>query len=1082
MSRRILFSLLGLLLGMQVAWAQSRTVSGTVTSAADGMGLPGVSVVVKGTTTGTQTDMNGKFTLKVPENAEILIFSFVGLATQEVEIGNRSTIDVSMEEDLQELSEVVVTALGFKEDRDRLGSTSSIVKQEAIVKSGETGVINGLAGKAAGVQITRSSGDPGAGSYIQIRGQSTITGNLQPLIIVDGVPISNSSLGDGANGDPASNTDGVTQQSRLNDLNPDDIESVQVLKGASAAALWGTRAANGVIVITTKAGKAGSKLNISYKSELSFDQVNRKHPLQTSYGQGAGGAYSPTSALSWGDKISDRSGGADAVDQSGAYFVANNGNTYYPITQRNSRDVYTDANWDEIFQTGQYLSNSLSISGGDEKGGFFLSLSDLNQEGVIQGQSDYRRTTLRFNANRNFNEYLSIKANSSYSRVGSNRVQKGSNLAGLFLGLLRTPPDFDNSAYKGDYYAGPDAVPVIGRHRSYRRYLGQTPDPVYNNPSWTASEQQNTSVVNRIINSTQMDVTPTEWLTLTARAGIDHYQDRRTTYFPVFSASQAAGALTEEILSETQFNLDAFARAVKEFSPDFSLTGLVGFNFNNRRYDYLGGEMNSFIIPDAPNNFGNSTATNRNPSDFESVIRTAAMYATANLAFKDMLYVNLTGRGEAASTFGANNRTFFYPSADVAFQFTQLDAFSNLGPLSFGKIRAAYGMVGVQPAVYSTLTDFVAASYEESWGPLLDASYYGGGYSRDNVQGNANLKPETKTEIEIGTDLRFFDNKLRASFTYYTNETRDALFSVPVAASTGFQFRYDNAATLQNRGIELEMGYNLIRKEDFGVTFDVNWNRNRNEVTSLSGTESLFLNGFTGTSSRAVEGQPVGVLWGGRWERGEDGQVILDNNGFPVAAATEGIIGDPNPDWRGGFGTTVRYKNFRLYVLFEHQQGGDVWNGTYGVLNHFGTAANSANEVTATQDLPTYGGGVIPAGTTFRGNIMDFGGGPVALEQSWYTSTGGGFGPVGEQFVFDATWTRLRQVSLTYTLNTEGFRNATKLNSVDFSVIGRNLFLMTDWEGIDPETNLTGASNGRGLEYFNNPNTSSYLFSITINY
>jgi hypothetical protein len=668
----------------------------------------------------------------------------------------------------------------------------------------------------------------------------------------------------------------------------------------------------------------------------------------------------------------------------------------------------------------------------------------------------------------------------------------GSNVAGLMLGLLRTPPDFDNSDYAGSFFENENSAPITDTHRSYISPLGGyidedtesfDGDPFFNNPGWTVNKQRNTSMVNRFIGSLEMIGNPTEWLSLIARAGIDSYSDRRTTYFPKYSGGFAPGYFEMNTYYESQFNTDLMARFTKDFTEDLSFTGIVGFNYNSRIYNELSASNQAFILPAAPEVFSNGEAANTIPVNYKRDVRTAASYLSLNLGYMDMLYLDVTARAEAASTFGPkSDRQFYYPSTSLAWQFSQLEALKGNEILTFGKLRAAWGIVGIQPAAYRITTPYYGASYTESWGPYLDAAFYGGSYNRGSNGGNPFLKPERKTEFEFGTDLRFFDNKLSLGVTYFSNKTTDVLLPVAIGASTGFTSTYGNAASVENKGMEVELNYKIIKTDNLTVSLIGNWTRYRNKVTSLSGTESLLLNGFTGTSSRAVEGQPLGVLWGTRWKRDESGALVLNANGFPTLAPTEGVIGNPNPDWRAGFGGEVTYKGLSLSFLFERQQGGQMWNGTLGALYSYGTSADVGVESVASVDLTEANGNKIPAGQTFRGTIKDFGAGPVALTQAWYQAgLGSGFNGPGEQFVFDASWTRLREVTLSYSLPQSVCKKA-KLQAIDVSISGRNLMLWTNWKGIDPETNLTGASNGRGLEYFNNPNTRSYLFTLKVTY
>lgn len=1076
------------------AIAQERSVSGKVVSTEDGSALPGVNVVIKGTTNGTVTDADGNYKLTLPTSGGSLVFSFIGLQTSEIAIGERAIVDVSLALDVTQLSEVVVTALGIESDATKLGSATSKITGSAAKESGEAGVIQGLAGKTSGVFIQKSAGDPGAGAYIQIRGQSTITSSVQPLIVVDGVPMFNSNVG--------SQTGGVVEQSRMNDLNPNDIENVQVLKGASAAALWGSRAANGVMVITTKKGKkgVGKKYSVSYGATYSIDKISYKHDLQTKFGQGSNGVYSPAGSASYGDKISERTGGPDVVvDAPGSqYFEAQSGKKYYAITTKNDRTNFEQSNFDQVFQNGHFLEQNISLSGAGDNSSIFASFSNLDQEGIIVGNSDYKRSTFRINGSNKLSDRINLKTNFSYAKIKSERIQQGSNVAGLYLGFLRTPSDFDNRDYKGTYYSAA-GIPAFDRQRSYRRYLGNSYNPTYNNPGWTVNEQKNPNEVDRFLGSLELEFKPTSWLTFIARPGVDFYEDRRQSIFPIGSANNSGnGSATEQYLSERQFNVDAFGMANFKLTDHITGTGVLGANLNERTLHNDGFTYQNFILNLPISNAANATNENTFPFDFESIQRTSAGYGTLNLGYDELVYLNATVRVENASTFGSQAQsTFAYPSVDVAFNFNQLSTLRNSSFLSAGKIRAAYGEVGIQPVPYATQDDYVVAAYAESWGPAVSSAAYSGAYARSTVGGNPALEPERKKEVEVGTDLSFFNNKISLNATYYSNKTTGALFNVAIAPTTGYTNLYGNAASLENKGYELDLNATILKIGDFSWDLNANFSQNRNKVTDLSGTESLFLQGFTGTSSRAVVGQPVGALWGGRWDRDASGQLILDENGFPTQALDEGLLGDPNPDWRGGLGTTIRYKGIRLYALFDTFQGGDIWAGTHGALFNFGRTQASANETTvsaadAATIVSATGAPITSFGTdngdgtyTFRGNVVDFGGGNVALNQSWYTGLGGGFGPVGEQFVVDGSWTRLRELTLGYTLATPAFKEATKLSSIDFTITGRNLAIWApnkDIIGVDPETNLTGPTNGRGLEYFNNPGTQSYVFSVRITY
>lgn len=1095
MKVKILLLLLALLINGTLLVAQEREITGTVTSD-DGMGpFLGATVLVKGTSIGTTTDMDGTYTINVPTESETLMFSAIGVQSLEEDVAGRTTVDVELKIETTQLNEVVITALGIKGERDKFASSASTVKGKDVATSGETGTLQGLSGKSAGVLITRNGGDPGAGAYIQIRGQNTISGNAQPLFIVDRMPVSNatSTLG-------AAQGNGIIQQSRINDINPEDIERVEVLKGASAAALWGTRAANGVVIITTKEGRdTNGKLNISIKSTVSFDKVNKMHPLQTKYGQGSNGQYIQGNRVSFGNLIAKRAGGADTFitdvnnpdyegvltfpDGTQRYAIAR-GTDDNPYGGKNSQETYDHG--EDAFHTGHYLENSINISGGNAKSTFMVSYSDLRQEGVVKSFSDYDRQTARINASTQFNDWLKASANVGYSKIGSSRVQEGDNVDGVLLASLRTPPDFDNNRYTGVY------TDVAGQvfpeaHVSYRNPLGKDGSTIYANPVWNINNNRNTSDVDRIIGSVQLDLTPAEWLTATGRFGIDNYTDDRLERFAQNSANFANGYLSLSSIKETQFNTDLFAIAKTTLNKNFAGSFLAGFNYNSRRQATVSNAITDLIIADAPDILTNALNSNLSANNFSSLIRTYAFYGQFDIEAYDQVYLTLTGRQESASTFGSETKSsFFFPSAALAWQFSDLDFLSESTVFSFGKLRLTWGQVGIQPQPYQNFTTFVPANYGDDFSNGLSgvSTIYNGGYVRSTTQGNEFLSPEIKTEAEVGLDLRFFSNRLSLSATAYTNRTKDVILPFNVPNETGFTIRNSNAAELKNRGLEIEASGDVLRLGDFKWNLSANFSTNKNEVVSLAGATAYTLPDSFIQNASLIPGQPFGVFLSTDFLKDDSGAYILDENNFPQAGTGTEIIGDPNPDWRGGLGSTFSYKSLSLYALFSRVSGNDFFNGTRGSLYAFGVHGDQGNTVIApTGGLTNISGDFIPSGTAFQGEIRNFGGGPVALDQSWYTGPGTASNTASyRQFVEDASATRLREITLSYSLQNEGFRDFTKLSSIDFSLTGRNLLLWTDYSGIDPEANVSGAGLARGQDWFTNPNTKSFVFSVLINY
>ena len=1036
--------------------------------------LPGANVVIENTSTGVSTDFDGNFTINA-NSGQVLVISYIGYNSEYITVGNQDSITVSLQLD-NELEEVVVTALGFAAVRDQQGSTSSVIATDDVIRSAEPTVVNALSGKASGGRITRSNGDPGAGSTIRIRGANTIDGSIQPLIIVDGVPMDNTTSYAGGNNITGSNG-GVTQGSRLNDINPNDIESVQVLKGASAGALYGSKAANGVVVITTKKGSRG-EAKITFKSSYSFDEISERIEMQDTWGQGRSGVFGTNRAESWGDWIPGRSGSMDTY-KSGAFFTAENGTVYKAIDDKNSTQTYVDENFDSVFGTGHALQNDLTISGGGDNSTYFFSLGHLDQDGMIKNAT-YERTNARLNYEAKLNDKITLSSKMAYTFTKSNRIQQSSNVSGLMLGLLRTPPDFDGRDYKGTYTSS-GGTEYVNRGRSYRKPIGQSSNQSYTNPLWTVNEQTSLTKVNRITVTPQLTIKPTNWFSIITRGNVDVADDKRTYFFPVGDASSRAnGQFQEDVLDIRNSSLDIIGKANFDLTDNINLTATAGWSYNDRKYNRISGNITGFLVNSSKQTTALNTSSEASSFDnYRSFRRSNRGYGVLNLDVANELFLNVSGALESASTIDGS---FFYPAADVAWVVTESAIQSDA--ISFAKLRGSWGQVGVQPSAHKFETLAEGGFGYSTYSDPLDSNLFGGGFRLDNNLGNPNLEPEIKTEWEIGADLRFLDDRMSLSFTYYDNIIEGILLDVTLSPSSGYATQYGNYGEMTNIGMEIDWGYDIIDEADFGLSTAINWSRNDNEVTDLYGTETINLSPGASVSSRAIVGHPLGTLYGTGSKTNPDGSLDLNSNGFPQITSSPIVLGDPNPDWRAGVSMNMRYKKWRLNAVLEHSHGGEFSPRTLWVLNRFGTTAETANRLTLDQPLVNYRGNTIAAGTTVRGNIKDFGGGPVLLDENWYrTGIGGGFGD-NQAYNFsiaDATWTKLRDLSLSYIWDDSRIKSL-GLSDVILTFTGRDLININEVDGIDPEINTKGVSVAQGVEYFTNPQTKGFLFSLTINY
>lgn len=1019
------------------AIAQNRTITGKVTSAKDNAVLIGVTVTVKGTTIGTSTDESGTYSISVPANKSILVFTYVGLKTTEVSIGTNTTVDVSLLDDGKGLDEVVITAIAIEKSSKSLGYSTQSVSGKEVSGSGEQNVIQGLASKAAGVYVQGSSGTPGSSSKILLRGNTTFEGSNQPLIVIDGLPISNETENTSPSDYPFNaNLQGVQNSNRGIDINPDDIETMTVLKGPAAAALYGAQAASGAIIITTKKARVrgkGKGFGVTYSSSLELQKVNKLPELQRKYGQGTGGgtivsgapkeegAPNPASPNSWGPKI------------------------------------HPDSAWknmEEFFKTGHLYNNSVVLNAFNEKSSLRLSLANLKQDGVIPN-TDYKRNTITVNADHRISDKFIFGTTFSYVNSGGTLVQNGSNLAGVMLGLTRTPADFrlnDPNSTGVNGWTNAD-----GTQRSWF--------PLYDNPHWSVRNNPFTTDMNRMYGNMNFKASPFSFMDLTYRLGTDVYTDKRYSIFAIGSnqpASAPNGEINENTKTYRYVYQDLLATFKRSLTKDIDASLLIGTNLQYERTDdqFLRGR--DLTIPDY---YNLSNAANLYANSSYTILKKSGVFADLNMNYKEYLFLNVTARQDRWSSF---NKTITYPSASLAFVFTD---FVKQNWLTFGKVRFAYAQAGKGPSAYSTRNYYGKPFFTDGFTDGLGFPYLAqNGFGISNTLNDPNIKPETTSSTELGLDLRFFESRLRLDFSYYNQQSKDIILSLPIASSSGFRALYTNSGKMENKGIELIASGTAIKTKDFSWDVGINFSRNRNKVLALANgvTEVAPEEAFSSAQAFAIVGSPYGAIYGTKWARNSSGQLIIGANGLPTLDPEKGNLGNPYPDWMMGLRNSFDYKGIKLTGLFDIRQGGVAWNGTYARLNRLGVTQESADR-NRTYVIE----GVLADGTP---NTKE-----ISANAYWSTYQGDGGSYAAENAIQDVSWFRLRELGLSYNLKLKAVDKYVK--SIDLGFVGKNLWLKTDYKGVDPETSLTGAgSNIGGFDYFNNPGIKSYIFSLKANF
>ncbi|ATL49751.1 SusC/RagA family TonB-linked outer membrane protein [Chitinophaga caeni] len=1055
----VLFLLLVTLAGQGMA--QSRTITGTVTSVEDGSPIIGATVIIKGTNLGTVTNVDGTYSLNVPDGKDILIFKFIGMSDKEVKISG-STVNVTLQADVKTLTETVITANAIKREKRSLGYSAPTVKSDELTRGQAPSALNGLSGKVAGVNITGTANAPGSSSRIVLRGGSSIAGNNQALIVVDGVPIDNSSQ---IGGSSLASTD---FGNRANDINPDDIESMTILKGPAAAALYGSRASNGAVIITTKSGKkgAGNKKNeITFNSAVTFSNVLKLPELQNEYGQGGGGQLDLRENWSWGAKFNGEMQGW--------------GQEINGVRQEKPYVAQPD-NIKNFFELGRSANNNLSISGAGEKSTYYLSLNALNSDGVMPGDYDkYNKYSVRFNGTTELSNKFTSSINVSYTKINSNMVAGGQGASSVYNNVLQTPRDIplDKMGNLNNPYYGYDLD-----KGTYGYYGAYTVSPYF-----ILKNYQNNNYVDRVAGNFALHYKANSWLEVTNRLGADVYSDRRNYIAPKFSVKpvdQSGVDYNQNNIrsnvgsySEVEYNLseitnDLMITGKKQLTQDLSLSVMLGNNIRQRAYHSLSAATNSsgLVIP-GYYNLANSNG-NQTTSNYDEKRRLVGVYGAINLGYKDMLYLDMTARNDWSSTLPKKNNSFFYPSVSGSWVFTELlkdKGISNI--LNYGKLRANFAQVGNDADPYSLTNYYSKASINGGFGSTIFPFNGVPGFTVYDEVGNPNLEPEITTAYEIGTELNFFNNNLTVDFSYYHNISKNQIIPVPLAYSSGYVQATLNAGKIENKGVELSLRGTPIRTSyGLNVEFYGTFTKNVSNVISVK-TGQLVVGGFNGMSIVAAEGQPYGSFYAVDIARDDKGRVIVDEDGYPEWTDSPRYLGSYNPDYQASLGTNIHYKGWNFNMLFETKQGGVFFSRTKDIMAFVGT---SAETVRGGRDPHIWPNSVYLDGDGKYVENTDRKFNP----EVYYPSNM----PPGTSIV-DASYVRLREASLSYRLP-KNLLNRTPFGDITLGLFGNNLFLWTakSNEFADPEINSTGAGNAQGFDFTAQPSLRNFGFNVKVSF
>lgn len=1084
--------MMSILLAFQLVQAQT-TIKGTVKSSGNKEVLPGVTVVVKGTTVGTTTDGEGTFSVTTNRTNPVLSFSFIGYEPLEITVGSQSTLNVTLKTSTTQLSEVVVTALGIAKQERTLGYVTQKIDNAALTTARETNLVSQLAGKIAGVTVVNSPSGIGGSARVTIRGERSLNINAnQPLFVIDGMPINNNVIGaSGRSNQEADYGNGAGF------INPDDVESMTVLKGPSASALYGSRAANGVVVITTKSGKNAKGIGVSINSNTTFERVLKLPDYQNMYGQGLNGEFAFVNGTggglrdgvdeNWGPRldgqlIAQASSPTSNGFRGGDTRVANRG-TITPSPFNANPDNIRD-----FFETGRTLSNNVAVTGSNDKGDFRLSYTNLNQTGIVPN-TDLKRNSFNLNAGYNLTERLNVRANASYIKnTSDNRPSLSYGTENImYLFNCWFGRQIDMSSLRDYWQPGLEGIQQYNFNYNY-----------HDNPYFNVYENTNGQDMDRIIGNITLSYQLTDWLRVQARTQNDFQSEIRERRRAFSTQRFPFGSFRRENVNTLERNSDLLFLVDKTVNESFAFNATFGGNQRSNKYDYVDVFASQLTVPGVF-----SLNNSRVPVEFaqnKSDRRINSIFGSAQFTYRNYLSLEVTGRNDWSSTLtlpngvvGTAQNSYFYPSASLSAVVSDMVKLPEV--ISFFKLRAGWAQVGNDTDPYQFAQPFSPA---QPWGTTPT-------FVESSRIPNFGLKPEISTSQEVGLDLRILKNRIGLDVTYYRSNSRNQIIFLPLTNTTGYTQVVTNAGSIQNYGVEVMLNLTPIRRDDLGLRWDmnINYSSNRSKVLELTDGISNYQMASRYVSVEARVGERMGDIYGRGYQRVNSdpssafydptgkfvGQVVVSSNGRPVADPTLKNLGNYNPDWLAGISNSITYKGFNLGVLFDHRHGGKLYSHTYVVGREGGqlieTLEGRENGYYSNPSDPTMLNA--PEGTYFVvPGVQKTGEGQFTentrriTPREWHSAFTLGRNVI-EPAMFDATYTKLREIKMGYTVPNK-ITSKVGVRNLNVSLVGRNLLLWSKLPHIDPESSsMSGGTIIPGSESVAIPSTRSYGVNLSFN-